>query len=221
MTALAPRPTRTLGPPRVTGKVSDHWIVRSLICAALAAAAAVMLAQVLNSLSVRQPLPDLMAAINAGDAAVVAETLGGDSDEWLARADWLMATDAYLTLNGCRANRDNSTTCQVHFGPAWFYNRAAPPAFTAAGSFATEITVETFDRHLLIREWPLPAGLAVVDKPFRLWAMQVHPQEAQVMWEPLHPARGVSTSMRVDGAAGAARLSLLDEYLTYRDPPAL
>ena len=107
MTTLAPRPTRTLGPSGVTGKVSDHWIFRSLACAILASVAAILLAQVLAGMGVRQPLPDLVRAINSHDDALVAGTLGGESGEWMDTVEWLMATDAHLTLNGCRTNPDD------------------------------------------------------------------------------------------------------------------
>lgn len=218
MTTLAPRPTRTLGQPRVKGKVSDHWIVRSLFCAVLAAVAAIMLANLLTSLSVRHPLDHLVEAINSGDSAGVAATLAGDSDEWLATAEWLMATDAQLSFNGCEANPAGSTTCQVHFGPAWFFNQVTP---AGAGSFSTFVTAKIIDDQLVIIDWPLPQGLKSADQPFRLWAMQIQPEKAALIWEPLHPGRGISTSMRIDQVSGEARLSLLDEYLAFRNPPAI
>ncbi|MGI9648419.1 MAG: hypothetical protein ACR2OI_07860 [Acidimicrobiia bacterium] len=199
--------------------MSDHWIVRSVLCAALAAAALAMLANLLTSLSVGEPLPDLVTAINNGDDPAVAATLGESSEEWMAMTGWLMATEAELSLNGCRTNLDASTTCQVHFGPAWFFNRAAPPEVAAAGSFATSITGRAIGDQFMIIDWPLPAALRTVDRPFRLWAMQIHPDEAAVMWEPLHLGRGVSTTMRIDKASGQARSDLLDEYLAFRNPP--
>lgn len=221
MTTLAPRPTRALGQPRVTGKVNDHWIVRSLLCALLAAVAAIMLANLLTSLSVRDPLPDLIAAINRADVDAVEVTLVDGPEEWQAMAGWLIATDAELSLNGCRAGTAGKTTCQVHFGPDWFFNRAAPPEVAETGRFSTSLTATISGDQLAITDWPVPPGLKAVDQPFRLWAMQLHPEEAALIWEPLHPGRGLSTTMRIDQASGEARLGLLEEYLAFLNPPSL
>ena len=216
MTALARRP---VVPATPVLRRTNHWIVGSVLAIALAVVAAGSLITVLGSLSTSEPLPELIAAINGRDRAAVDQLLAGSA--WLDRAEWLMATDATLSLNGCTTSTDGSTTCQVHNGDDWFFTRAAPRAVARHGTLVTSITVEVIDEQIHILEWPLPAGLAAVEDPFRRWVLRTRPEMAGLMWHSPTVGDDVEQYMTIDGAAGEAHVSLGAEYLRLLNPPAV
>ena len=216
MTALARQP---VVPATPVLRRTNHWIVGSVLAIALAVVAAGSLITVLGSLGTSEPLPDLIAAINDGDRAAVDQLLADEA--WLDRTAWLMATDATLSLNGCTTGGDGLVTCQVHNGDDWFFNRAAPRAVTRHGTLVTSITAEVIDEQIHIIEWPLPAGLAGVEDPFRRWVLRTHPDLAGLMWRSPTVGGDVERYMVINGAAGEAHVSLGVEYLRLVNPPAV
>ena len=193
--------------------------MRSVLAIALAAVAAGSLITVLTSLRTSEPLPDVIAAINSRDQAAVDKLVAGEA--WTDRIEWLMATEATLSLNGCTTSADGLTTCQVHNGDDWFFNRAAPREGARAGSLVTTITVEVIDQQIHILEWPLPAGLAVAEDPFRRWVLRTHPDLAGLLWRSPTVGNDVERYMVINGAAGRAHASLGAEYLRLVNPPAV
>ena len=210
---------RPVAPPTPVLRRTDHWIMRSVLASALAMVAAGSLITVLTSLGKSEPLPDLIAAINRRDPAAVDELVAGGA--WADRVDWLMATGATLSINGCTTSVDGLTTCQVHNGDDWFFTRAAPREVRRSVSLVTTITVEVIDEQIHILEWPLPAGLAVAEDPFRRWVLRTHPDLAGLMWRSPTVGEEVERYMVIDGAAGRAHASLAAEYLRFVNPPAV
>ncbi|NNC93317.1 MAG: hypothetical protein HKN80_12590 [Acidimicrobiia bacterium] len=188
-----------------------------MLSVALAAVAAGSLITVLSSLSMSAPLPDLIAAINGRDQAAIDELVAGE--DWVDRIDWLMATGATLSVNGCTTSTDGLTTCQVHNGNDWFFSRAAPRAVARHGSLVTTITFEVIDEEIHVIDWPLPAGLAAAEDPFRRWVLRTHPDRAGLMWRSPTVGDDVERYMVINGAAGRAHFSLGAEYLRLLNPP--
>ena len=131
-----------------------------------------------------------------------------------------MATEATLSVNGCTTSGEGLTTCQVHNGDDWFFNRAAPREVARGGSLVTTITVEVIDQQVHILEWPLPAGLAVAEDPFRRWVLRTHPDQAGLLWRSPTVGNDVERYMLINGAAGKAHALLGAEYLRFVNPPA-
>jgi hypothetical protein len=189
-------------------------ILLSLVSILLATVSIGALNRVASGLDLSRPLPDLVAAFNQGDSAAISALLLDDSEEWTARGEWLASTGAVISLSSCIEGGDTSaTTCTVRFGNDWFYNRAAPPEVAKHGSFGTVLTVEIEGDRLRVVAFPLPAGLAEVEEPFRQWAVQTHPRSVPLMWDTGGPS--VESRIRLDGAGGAAHQALLDDYLDY------
>jgi hypothetical protein len=189
-------------------------ILLSLVSILLAAVSIGALNRVASGLDLSRPLPDLVTAINQGDSVAISALLLEESEEWTARGEWLAGTAAVISLSSCTGGGDTpATTCTVHFGNNWFYNRAAPPEVAKHGSFGTVLTVEIEGDQLRVVDFPLPAGLAEVEDPFHQWAVQTHPRSAPLMWEAGGPS--IESRIRLDGTGGAAHQALLDEYVDF------
>jgi hypothetical protein len=132
-----------------------------------------------------------------------------------------MATDATLSLNACTTDSDGFVTCRVHNGDEWFFNRAAPRSVARYGTLITSITAQVVDDQVRITEWPLAAGLAEVEDPFRRWVLRTHPEQGELMWRSPAVGNDVERYMIISGAAGEAHERLAADYLRLVNPPAV
>jgi hypothetical protein len=193
-------------------------VLLSLVSVVLAVLAVGMLSRVASGLSVSHPLPEFVTAVNAADTAAVSTLLAGDSEEWVARSEWLANTGAALKLSSCIPGEGTSITCSVRFGNDWFFNRAAPPDIAKHGWLGTVLAVEIDGDQVRITDFPLPAGLADVEEPFRQWVVRTHPASVPLMWDTAGP--DLESRMRIDAAGGAAHQALVEEYVEYLNLPS-
>ena len=191
----------------------DGWVLLSLVSVLLAVLAVGMLSRVASELDTSRPLPEFVAAVNAADTGAVSSLLVGESDEWVARSEWLANTGATLTLSSCTPGDGTSVSCTVRFGNDWFFNRAAPPEVAKLGSLGTLLTVETEGDQLRITDFPWPVGLADVEEPFRQWVIRTHPASVPLMWDT--GGTDLESRMRIDAAGGTAHQDLAEEYVDY------
>lgn len=193
-------------------------MVVSIVSVALAVIVLVSLLTVASGLNTTKPLPDFVAAVNAGDSGAVTDLLVGESEPWLSYGEWLVYSGAELSVSFCTTGSDGLDTCQVRFGDDWFYNRAAPREVARQGALSTVLTVEVIDEQIRVVEWPLPARLAAVEEPFRQWVLRAQPDSAELMWHAGPVRSRIESWLRLDATSGETHMALLDEYLQYLNP---
>ena len=180
---------------------------------ALAVVAIALLVRTLVGLQTSNPLAELVAAVNGADQEAVRALLVSDDAAWIPWFQFLIATEAELTLSGCRTSTTGVEACNARFGSEWFHNRAAPPAVARLGALASVVSVEVEGNRVGVVAWPLPEGLLPTEEAFRTWVVAAHPESAEQMWSPPAPGQSFEDSLRLDRAGGLARMALLDDYL--------